>query len=232
MRRLACVSLLFLLLPGCKQPGMIVWRAEPTANFPASPAPPQYPQPAAYAPQGAAPQAYAPQYAPQYQPQYAPQPAAQAPAPAVPPPQFLKTGEKVKVGVLEFNNTAGITPYEVQTITDMVRLEASEALPGQWYLIMTRESILQLLPPDRKNLAACEGECEVETGRNIGADYLVTGDVGRFGRNLQVKVKLYNTKTSDYLGGKIVTAPDIDNLAKPLSDEAAKLFEKLKAGGR
>jgi len=177
------------------------------------------------------PAAPAPQYAPQYQQytQYAPQ---AAPAPAQPPPQFVKTGEKVKLGVLEFTNLAGVTPYEIQTITDMVRLEAGEALPGAWYLIMTRESILQLLPPDRRNLAACEGECEVETGRNIGADYVVTGEVGKFGHDLQVKFKLYNTGTSDYLGGKIVNAADINGLQKPLSEEAARLFEKLKSGGR
>ena len=136
------------------------------------------------------------------------------------------------MGVLEFNNFAGVSPYEAQAIADMVRMAASDVLPGSRYLIMTRESILQLLPPDRKSLAACEGECEVETGRNIGADYVVTGEIGRFGTDLQVKFKMYDTKTSDYLGGKIANAPSMNQLQKPIADEAAKLFEKLKAGGR
>ena len=83
-----------------------------------------------------------------------------------------------------------------------------------------------------RDLAACEGECEVETGRNIGADFIVTGEIGRFGPDLQVKLKLYDTKTADYLGGKIISAADIKGLAKPLSAEATDLLEKLKTGGK
>ena len=224
-----------------------------SGNAPAGPAlasPPQ-PSPQQYQPQAATALQYAPLYAresalnaeppssagapypmpspvPAPVPQYAPQPAAQV----SPPAQFVKTGEKLKVGVLEFTNVAGISAYEAQAITDMVRMAAGEVLPGEWYLIMTRESILQLLPPDKRDLAACEGECEVETGRNIGADYIVTGEIGRFGTDLQVKFKMYNTKTSDYLGGKIVNAPTMNQLQKPFTDEATRLFEKLRQGGR
>ncbi len=135
--------------------------------------------------------------------------------------------EKKKVAVLEFLNFAKITTYEAQAITDMVRMAAREVLSRTQFMVMTRESILQLLPPG-KNLESCEGECEVETGKNIGADYIVSGEIGRFGRNLQIKMKLFDTKTSDLLGVKIVSAPTIDKLEKPINDEAERLFEKIK----
>ena len=73
---------------------------------------------------------------------------------------------------MSFASPADLSPLpaaEVRYLTERVRGvaqgRASDAL-----MLMTRANLLALLPPG-VDLADCEGECEVETGRSIGADY-------------------------------------------------------------
>ena len=57
-----------------------------------------------------------------------------------------------------------------QFLTNVLREEAVKQLPAvQNYTIMTRENIMQMLPPG-KAIEDCEGSCLVETGKNIAAD--------------------------------------------------------------
>jgi len=84
-----------------------------------------------------------------------------------------------KVAVLEFQDSAGLTEYEVRALSDDVR-EAALVLPRDRYLVMTRESMLVMLPPGT-TLAQCTGaQCEVEMGRMVGADVVVAGRWGGF----------------------------------------------------
>ena len=49
---------------------------------------------------------------------------------------------------------------------------------------MTRDSILELLPPDTQ-LSECLGACAVDTGRRLGAHYVLTGQVNiKVGENI------------------------------------------------
>ena len=50
---------------------------------------------------------------------------------------------------------------------------------------MTQENIEVLLPPNTK-LEDCTSECQVETGRTIGARYIITSEVLRFGSSLRI----------------------------------------------
>lgn len=83
-----------------------------------------------------------------------------------------------KIAVLEFDDQAGLTTQESAYVTDLVRVSALK-LPRGRYFVITRESISEALPPGH-TLADCEADCEVETGRNIGADYVIAGQILRF----------------------------------------------------
>jgi hypothetical protein len=77
-----------------------------------------------------------------------------------------------RLAVVELRNTAGLRDEEVTYLTDQARTQASKALAGERFLMMTRESIVALLPPG-KTLADCaKMQCEVEVGRTIGAECL------------------------------------------------------------
>lgn len=80
-----------------------------------------------------------------------------------------------------------------QYLTNVLREEAVKQLPAtENYTIMTRENILQMLPPG-KAIEECEGSCLVETGKNISADYICQMHVGSFDGDLTLSAELYET---------------------------------------
>jgi hypothetical protein len=128
-----------------------------------------------------------------------------------------------KIAILELRNQAGLTPDEAAFFTDVARGGAlTGAGPG--HLVMTRESILALLPPGT-DLASCVGECEVETGRNVGADLVVSGDIVRVGGELKVVLKLHETASAALVGSTRASAPDLKQLEPAVEQAAIRLFE-------
>ena len=134
-----------------------------------------------------------------------------------------------KVAVLEFRNEAGFTDFEMDSITDFVRGVAIKSLPSSGFMVMTRESLVELLPPG-KDLTDCRGACEVEAGRNLGADYVVSGEVGRFGETLHAKMKLFDTATSALLSQEVAKAEAVGGLEGAIKAAAPALFRAIHAG--
>ena len=160
------------------------------------------------------------------------QPAAPAtPSPALsvtppaPPVEPAPAGPPKKIAVLEFRNTANLTRQESEYVTDLVR-GAALRLPRTRFFVMTRENILEMLPPD-VDLATCEGQCEVETGRNVGGDYVVTGEILKFGTSLKVTMKLHDTQTSALLASSRASAKTVDALEEPILKAAEEMFQRI-----
>ena len=59
-----------------------------------------------------------------------------------------------RVAILELKNEAGITGSEAYYLTDKVRDAASRVLARRGFLVITRESLQELLPPGT-DLASC-----------------------------------------------------------------------------
>lgn len=122
-----------------------------------------------------------------------------------------------------------ITLEEKQYLTDVLRSEAVKALPAeQNYTIMTRENIIMMLPPG-KAVEDCEGSCLVETGKNISADFVAQGHVGRFANNLTITVELYETAGNKLMGSFSSKAPDIESLEVEIRQKSAALFSRIMA---
>lgn len=118
---------------------------------------------------------------------------------------------------------------EKQYLTDVLRSEAVKALPAeQNYVIMTRENIIMMLPPG-KTLEDCEGECLVETGKNIAADYIAQGHVGRFGDELTITVELYETSGNKLLGSFSSKAQNVATLESEIRQRSQELFLQIVA---
>ncbi|MFN3200001.1 MAG: hypothetical protein ACE366_16515 [Bradymonadia bacterium] len=133
---------------------------------------------------------------------------------------------KKRIAVLEFANAAGLNQAEVDYLANLVRGEALN-LDQSTYLVMTRENILEMLPPG-VDLASCEGGCEVETGRNIGASYVLTGEVIRFDGSLKFSVRLYDTESSALQGQEIATATRLLELEDPIKEAVSRLLKPLR----
>lgn len=83
-----------------------------------------------------------------------------------------------RLAVLEFRGK--IDSDVLETFADAVRGGAVEGLAGREVEVLTRENMMVLLREMGKE-DCTEGDCEVETARNIGADFVVSGTVACWG---------------------------------------------------
>ncbi len=104
-----------------------------------------------------------------------------------------------RIAILELKNMAPrlISGAEVKFLSDEIR-RISRLLPSSHYSVITKENIEMLLPPD-VHLEDCVGTCEVETGRMLSADYIITGELIKFGKSLRVSLKAHETRSEPYL---------------------------------
>src|SRR5690349_8177744 len=91
--------------------------------------------------------------------------------------------------VLDFRNK--LDDVDGRYFADVVRAAAVRADPS--LQVITRENLLVLLQSTGKDLADCEGECEVETGRRIGADLVISGDLLKVGTQYKLNLRLHET---------------------------------------
>jgi TolB-like protein len=128
-----------------------------------------------------------------------------------------------KLAVLDFKNyTTDLQPEQVRYFTDVVRSAAVRA--GPRLEVMTRENLLVLMQAQGRDLAACQGECEVETGRLIGADLIVSGDLQRIGKKLKLSMRLHETHGGRLMAADVASGRDIDELDTNAQTAAAALL--------
>jgi TolB-like protein len=140
---------------------------------------------------------------------------------------------KLKLAVLELRNEAQLTAAEAAYLTDRVRDAASRVLPGERFLVMTRESIVALLPPGR-NLADCTAaDCEIEMGRALGVDYLISGEVLRFAGKLRLNLKAHHCLSGAFLGSEAAGGATLEELESATRQTAPALLALVRrhAGG-
>ncbi|MEN9800454.1 MAG: hypothetical protein RL653_4151 [Pseudomonadota bacterium] len=148
------------------------------------------------------------------------------------------TGSRVigkRFAVLEFKLVGGAETAEDQRALQALQVAADEARTATVRatrsldaVVMTRENMLELV---RSSGGQCrEGECEIETGRNLGADYIVTGDLVRL-REFNLTLKLFDVRTGSLIAQTRVKAPDGEGMVEGAA-EATKtvLSEGLQLG--
>ena len=96
-----------------------------------------------------------------------------------------------RFAVLEFTGSKKIGVEELQVLSDQARSGALKALPRDKYMVMTRESMVTMLRQMGKKDCQ-EGECEIDTLQNIGADYGMTGTVVVMDGAYIVTLKLFD----------------------------------------
>jgi hypothetical protein len=128
------------------------------------------------------------------------------------------------LSVLELHNKlppADRAAVDTAYLADRVRAEVLDAHLD--VKVMTRENMLTLLEAQGKKLEDCEGECEVETGRRLGSDYVVSGEVLRVGSQLKLSLKLHETKGGTLLGAVSASGVDIESLDAALPASVKRL---------
>jgi TolB-like protein len=137
-------------------------------------------------------------------------------------------GEERRVAVLELRNQAAVPPDAAAYLTDLIRRAAVASLARSRYFVMTRENILEQLPPGVTDLAACLGDCEVETGRNVGADFVVSGEILAFGAGLRVTIKLHDTTSGALVATETAAGADLGAVEEDVTRAASTAFAGIR----
>jgi hypothetical protein len=130
--------------------------------------------------------------------------------------------EQARIAVLEIQG-----PLEIrvlQTLSDRVRAGVLQAAPGTDYLVMGRENIALVAQDMGLDLSCLEGACEVETGRNIGAAFVVSGSLIQMDESWICSIKVHDTQSGALLQTDQTTGPTIKHILEGLKPLAARLM--------
>jgi TolB-like protein len=134
---------------------------------------------------------------------------------------------KRKVAVLQFTLGPGVS-VERETFSSSLQNAALKAVPS--LSVMTQANILSMVRAQGKTLDQCEGECAVETGRLLGADFIVAGRISKIGKKLHLSMQLYSSASGQLLGGEDLDAADEEVLLSAALAAAPRLFAPLSSG--
>jgi hypothetical protein len=129
--------------------------------------------------------------------------------------------EGMLVAVLELQHAKAIASSKARFLTNVVRDVVLKAKPP--VRVMTSENLITLIG-NGVDLAACEGECEVETGRRIGADAVITGDLVQFGSQYKASLRLHETRSGRLLSSAFATASSTAELDGALREATLDLL--------
>ncbi|MDR2594303.1 MAG: hypothetical protein LBC87_05995 [Fibromonadaceae bacterium] len=113
-------------------------------------------------------------------------------------------------------------------LTDKLRETAVNVLPAEKFGVMTTESIVAFLGSMENTIKVCkESSCLADLGRQVSADYVAQGRIGRFNEDLTIKVELYSVKSGNLMGSFAGSSKDIAGLLALIDEKATDLFKKM-----
>jgi hypothetical protein len=137
------------------------------------------------------------------------------------------TSERQLLAVLDFDGSqAKLSDAEVLELTEIARMEALDRV-GSHYDIITRENLIDLLKSHGKTLEKCQGECETETGRLIGADVVVSGAVRQVFGEYRFALKAHSTNPPRVLAIQKSSTKEKGELPTLIGVAVRKLLRKL-----
>lgn len=137
--------------------------------------------------------------------------------------------EKELVAVLELERrTQRLSDQDVQYVTDALRKAASDALDPVRYIVMTRENMDLIVPPQEQKCLS--GMCYAEVGRRLQARYVVGGNIRDFGNQFGVTLEAYESATGAVLGVEQGEAKDVASVLALVRRLAPKLLGRITAG--
>jgi hypothetical protein len=148
---------------------------------------------------------------------YYSQPPPQLPSPVVATVQVRGK----RLAVLEFQGK-NLDQDILMTFSDTVRGGALLGLEPYGVSVMTRENMLVLLR-DMGKQECGEGDCEVETARNMGADYVMSGKVVWIEQLYVVTLKLHETQGGSLIGSETVEGASQVELMRSLREHGRQL---------
>ncbi|MEN9797459.1 MAG: hypothetical protein RL653_1155, partial [Pseudomonadota bacterium] len=132
--------------------------------------------------------------------------------------------EGKRLAVLEFTNASEKKLASLGTLSDEARGAVLDAAGIHGAVVLTRENMLEVL---KATGGSCkEGECEVETARNLGVYAFVSGTVSFVDDAYLLTLKVYDTRTGSLLGQQLVQASKELELVAQVRTATGALVQK------
>jgi len=132
---------------------------------------------------------------------------------------------QLRLAVLEFRGV-GIEEAILHKLSDQARIVSANVLPEE-YQVMTKEGLIEILKDLGKDASCLSGACEIEIARNVGADYIITGDILLIEGTYFLTLKLHETQSGLMIAGKELGRASLPEL---ITDSQAANEELLVSG--
>ncbi len=110
----------------------------------------------------------------------------------------VRAAEPVAIGVMEFTGS-GLTPSQVEALADLLADEISRM--GDVRVIGKSDILAMLKLEQQKRLVDCSTkECISEVGGALGARWMVSGSVNKFGQTYLLNLKLFDVERMQAIG--------------------------------
>jgi len=121
-----------------------------------------------------------------------------------------------------------LTISEYRLLSDELRRQAVNILPAKEFTVLTRDGIIALIPPDKKEAEDLAESYAVDIGRAIGVEYVSVGRVAKFAEKLSLTIELYETASGKLLGSILTYGTGLVDLMETIKAESPALFGKIK----
>ena len=130
-----------------------------------------------------------------------------------------------RIAILEFTGI-GVEDAILGKLSDQSRIVSANLLSQDDFLIMTKENMLEILRDMDKDISCAVGNCEIEIGRNIGADYIISGNILHIEGLYLLTLKLHETDSGNLLAGQEIKNPSLVDLISDIQNGSAKLLQQ------
>jgi len=144
---------------------------------------------------------------------------------------FISYGQQKRVAIINTvdDEEPPLKISDLNYLTDRLREIATEILHQKNYDVMTVQSMVAFLGSQEEMVKKCRASegCLAKLGREINADYVGQGRIGRFGGDLSIKVELYASGKGNLMSSFTGFSKDIYGLLSIINEKAPVMFRKL-----
>ena len=130
-----------------------------------------------------------------------------------------------RVAVLEFRGV-GIAPKVLEQFSDFCRSGIRDGLSPEEFEVITKVSTRLMLEDNGIKLEECDSECEVTLGRQMGVDFIITGNIAKIEDSFVLSLKLHDTQSGSLLATAELIEESQLEMLKKIRKSAQTMAEK------
>ena len=136
------------------------------------------------------------------------------------------TADTVWLAVLDFSATTDLKTT-AERFREATTTSSLQAVDSTSISLMTRENLMVLLDANGGSVECLSGQCEVEMGRNIGADWIISGSLYQANDVFFLYYKLHDTHSGELQNAVEISGTTLDVLNAQVPSAVEELLHLL-----